>query len=193
MDQPHPHMPVRLHRLQLKVGRRFQGPGNTCKCDIRALFPHASTPIACPPLGMNATLSPTASPKVRRKASQRRPRAASHLPAYHQTPEAHEAALTGIRNFLKGRISYDAFPISFRIIVLDTKLEVKKALQCLLNNGAQAGCHHTHSPGAERTSHLRRSCLGAPVEQREIMFCRDADRAGYHPSHPMVLPHLDLR
>lgn len=83
---------------------------------------------------MNSTLSPTNSPKVRRKPSARRPRAISHLPP-HQTPETHDAAVNGIRSFLKGRICYDAFPVSFRIIVLNYQLEVKKALQCLLNNG----------------------------------------------------------
>jgi hypothetical protein len=86
---------------------------------------------------MNATLSPTSSPKVRRRASTRRARAGSHLPPV-QTPETHESALSALRAFLKGRICYDAFPISFRVIVLDTKLEIKKALQCLLNNGALA-------------------------------------------------------
>jgi 5'-AMP-activated protein kinase, regulatory gamma subunit len=86
---------------------------------------------------MNAALSPSQqSPKIRRKQSTRRPRAPSHLPPYQQTHETHDAALQNIRAFLRGRISYDAFPVSFRIIVLDIKLEVKKALQCLLNNGA---------------------------------------------------------
>jgi hypothetical protein len=83
---------------------------------------------------MNSTLSPTNSPKVRRNKSTRRPRAGSHLPP-HQTSETHDAAVNGIRSFLKGRICYDAFPVSFRIIVLNYQLEVKKALQCLLNNG----------------------------------------------------------
>lgn len=83
------------------------------------------------PLTMNRTLSPSRTP-LRRKPSNRR-RAASHLPPY-QTQETHDAALYGIRSFLKGRTCYDAFPISFRLIVLDTKLNVKKALQCLLLN-----------------------------------------------------------
>lgn len=38
------------------------------------------------------------------------------------------------RNFLKGHTSYDVFPVSFRIIVLDNKLEIKKALHVLLAN-----------------------------------------------------------
>ncbi|THH16749.1 hypothetical protein EW146_g3939 [Bondarzewia mesenterica] len=83
---------------------------------------------------MNATLTPTASPKVRRKASTRRPRAGSHLPPI-QSQETHDAALQSIRAVLKGRTSYDAFPVSFRLIVLDSELEVKRALQCLLTNG----------------------------------------------------------
>ncbi|KAI0318965.1 hypothetical protein OF83DRAFT_1112762 [Amylostereum chailletii] len=81
---------------------------------------------------MNPTLSP--STKVRRRPSTRRPRAGSHLPPV-QTQESHDAALQAIRAFLKGRTSYDAFPVSFRLIVLDSQLEVKKALQCLLLNG----------------------------------------------------------
>lgn len=82
-----------------------------------------------------ATLSPSHSPKtVRRRGSQGRRRAGSHLPPYH-SQETHDAALHAIRSFLKSHTSYDAFPVSFRLIVLDTKLNVKKALQCLLLNG----------------------------------------------------------
>src|SRR6202046_301454 len=82
---------------------------------------------------MKATLSPNRSPTVKRKSSSRRTRAGSHLPP--PTQEAHDAALHAIRNYLKGHNAYDAFPVSFRLIVLDTKLNVKKALQCLLLNG----------------------------------------------------------
>ncbi|KAI0335334.1 CBS-domain-containing protein [Cubamyces sp. BRFM 1775] len=82
---------------------------------------------------MSATLSPSNSPRVRRRGSTRRPRAASHLPPF--TQESHDAALYAIRHYLKGRTSYDTFPVSFRLIVLDSRLEVKKALQCLLLNG----------------------------------------------------------
>jgi hypothetical protein len=108
------------------------------------LAPHVTVGAA-----MN-TLSPTSSPKVRRKASTRRARAQSYLPPV-QTPEAHEAALLAIRTFLRARISYDAFPVSFRIIVLDTKLEVKKALQCLLNNGSSALRRSHRVPDAARS------------------------------------------
>ncbi|KAG5648043.1 hypothetical protein DXG03_007078 [Asterophora parasitica] len=78
-----------------------------------------------------ATLSPSSPKVVRRRVSTRR-RAPSHLPPSSQ---AHDAALNAIRVFLKSHTAYDAFPVSFRLIVLDTKLNVKKALQCLLLNG----------------------------------------------------------
>ena len=81
-------------------------------------------------VAQNNTLSPTSQKSVR---SNRR-RAHSHLTP-SQTPESHEAALQSIRTYLRHHTSYDAFPVSFRMIVLDTKLEVKKALQCLLLNG----------------------------------------------------------
>ena len=82
---------------------------------------------------MNSTLSPASSPKVKRRGSTRRARAGSHLPPL--TQEAHDAALYSIRAYLKNHTSYDSFPVSFRMIVLDSKLEVRKALQCLLSNG----------------------------------------------------------
>ncbi|EPQ60764.1 CBS-domain-containing protein [Gloeophyllum trabeum ATCC 11539] len=75
---------------------------------------------------MSATLSP------KRKSSQRRGRAISHVPP-RQVQELNDAALNSIRAYLRGRQSYDAFPVSFRLIVLDTKLEVRKALQCVVS------------------------------------------------------------
>lgn len=81
----------------------------------------------------NSTLSPSGSPKVRRQPSNRK-RAVSQLPPV-QSVESHENALKAIRTYLKSRTNYDSFPVSYRLIVLDTKLEVQKALQCLLHNG----------------------------------------------------------
>ncbi|KAG2044786.1 hypothetical protein BDR03DRAFT_847827 [Suillus americanus] len=81
---------------------------------------------------MNTTLA-APSPKFKRRGSTRK-RAPSYI-CPPQSQETHDAALHAIRNLLKGRTSYDAFPVSFRLIVLDTKLNVKKALQCLLLNG----------------------------------------------------------
>jgi 5'-AMP-activated protein kinase regulatory gamma subunit len=83
---------------------------------------------------MSSTLSPSNSPKILRRKGSTRRRQNSHLPPYN-SQESHDAAVNAIRSFLKCHTSYDAFPVSFRLIVLDTKLNVKKALQCLLLNG----------------------------------------------------------
>ena len=139
---------------------------------------------------MSATLSPTSSPRVRRRGSTRRPRAGSHLPPF--TQESHDAALYAIRTYLKGRTSYDTFPVSFRLIVLDSKLEVKKALQCLLLNGvpivprslSPAHCIPFNSP---------RRGLGTIMEQRKVVLRGHVHRLGHHPSHPVLLPELVLR
>ena len=40
-----------------------------------------------------------------------------------------------IRDFLKVRTSYDVLPLSFRLIILNTSLLVKKSLTILLQNG----------------------------------------------------------
>lgn len=45
--------------------------------------------------------------------------------------------LRTIRAFLKVRTSYDVLPLSFRLIILDTALLVKKSLNILIQNGAQ--------------------------------------------------------
>lgn len=44
-------------------------------------------------------------------------------------------AKRAIQMFLKSKTSYDVFPVSFRLIVLDTALLVKKSLNILLQNG----------------------------------------------------------
>lgn len=50
-------------------------------------------------------------------------------------PLTHDEALEALRAFLKERSSYDVFPVSFRLIVLDTQLKVKKALDVMLLYG----------------------------------------------------------
>ncbi|KAK9481010.1 hypothetical protein V1514DRAFT_301142 [Lipomyces japonicus] len=44
-------------------------------------------------------------------------------------------ALKAIRAFLKGKTAYDVLPLSFRLLVLDTSLLVRKSLNILLQNG----------------------------------------------------------
>jgi len=61
------------------------------------------------------------------------------LPVSSKPPSALDReqleALGTIRAFLKARTSYDVLPISYRLIVLDTALLVKKSLNILLQNG----------------------------------------------------------
>ena len=45
-----------------------------------------------------------------------------------------QEALESIRSFIKSRTSYDVLPVSFRLIILDTSLLVKRALSILLTN-----------------------------------------------------------
>lgn len=47
---------------------------------------------------------------------------------------SHDKALDSIRNFLISQSSYDVFPVSFRLIVLDSNLPVKKALSVMQQN-----------------------------------------------------------
>jgi hypothetical protein len=44
----------------------------------------------------------------------------------------------GIREFLKVRTSYDVLPLSFRLVVLDNDLLIRKSLNILIQNGAFA-------------------------------------------------------
>ncbi|KAK0742271.1 hypothetical protein B0T21DRAFT_127124 [Apiosordaria backusii] len=43
--------------------------------------------------------------------------------------------LRGVREFLKVRTSYDVLPLSFRLVVLDNNLLIKKSLNILIQNG----------------------------------------------------------
>ena len=74
----------------------------------------------------------------------RRPSRAHHPPMTAPTPTrhlSHDEAIEALRAFLKDRSSYDVFPVSFRLIVLDSQLKVKKALDVmLLYGGLPSSC-----------------------------------------------------
>jgi len=66
----------------------------------------------------------------------------STLPVYQPTYiPTRSARLTfislqkAVREFLRKRTSYDVLPLSFRLIILNTDLLVKKSLNILLQNG----------------------------------------------------------
>ncbi|KAI9718074.1 MAG: hypothetical protein M1812_004332 [Candelaria pacifica] len=90
------------------------------------------------------TSSTTSSPAVGHEgfvqpSSYLRPRGHSRpiTPAQPLNPIDREQieGLRAIRAFLKVRTSYDVLPLSFRLIVFDTTLLVKKSLNTLIHNG----------------------------------------------------------
>lgn len=129
------------------------------------------------------------SPRVSRRPSKRRNRAISSLPQ-PQSPEVHNNALQAIRTFLKGRSSYDVFPVSFRLIVLDNKLEVKKALAALVANGA---LYISLRCLIDLRLSVLRCRLCTTLGCGELMFRWDVYRLGYHTSYTILLRHVQLQ
>lgn len=61
----------------------------------------------------------------------------SHPPDNHDSEKIlveQKLAVESIRTFLKSKTSYDVLPVSYRLVVLDTSLLVKKSLNVLLQN-----------------------------------------------------------
>ncbi|KAK4127369.1 CBS-domain-containing protein [Parathielavia appendiculata] len=71
-------------------------------------------------------------------SSYLRPKPASRTMS-ERTPSALDReqmqGLRGIREFLKVRTSYDVLPLSFRLVVLDNDLLIRKSLNILIQNG----------------------------------------------------------
>ncbi|KAI9671463.1 MAG: AMP-activated serine/threonine-protein kinase regulatory subunit [Alyxoria varia] len=63
-----------------------------------------------------------------------RPTVREHHPPPNSVDREQAEALRAIRAFLKIRTSYDVLPLSFRLIVFDTALLVKKSLNILIQN-----------------------------------------------------------
>jgi hypothetical protein len=76
-----------------------------------------------------------------------------------------------IREFLKIRTSYDVLPVSFRLIVLDTGLLVKKSLLILVQNGRTSPVLSSTQRGLQLKRHLRHR-LSAFVELQDLRVCR---------------------
>ncbi len=82
-----------------------------------------------------------------------------------------------IRDFLKARTSYDVLPLSFRLIVFDTSLLVKKSLTILTQNGELV----VLLPGKRQSlSTFRRHRLSAFVGFQDLDLCRLADQLRLH-------------
>ncbi|THZ56284.1 hypothetical protein D6C86_07978 [Aureobasidium pullulans] len=98
---------------------------------IPGLSPSASTPTS--------TQAQQSSPAFVAPSDYLRPRERSHVSKSRgpMSPLDHEQldGLRAIREFLKARTSYDVLPLSYRLIVFDTALLVKKSLNILIQNG----------------------------------------------------------
>jgi hypothetical protein len=83
---------------------------------------------------------------------------------------------------LKARTSYDVLPISYRLIVLDTALLVKKSLNILNQNGQRilGRC-------ATKSNVIYRHRIGTAVGFQVIHIRRTAYNLGLHQRHPILL------
>ncbi|ORY32782.1 putative Snf1p protein kinase activator [Naematelia encephala] len=134
----------------------------------------------------------------------RRPSRATHPPVTPLRPLNHDEALEALRGFLRERSSYDVFPISFRLIVLDTTLKVKKALDVMLLYGVvSAPLWNTETAKfagmftVQDVIHLIQyyyhtfSWEGAAsdVEQIRLQSIRDIEKALQVPPPPLLSVH----
>ncbi|KAI9840755.1 MAG: AMP-activated serine/threonine-protein kinase regulatory subunit [Sclerophora amabilis] len=109
---------------------------------------HSVTPAASAPANPAPESSSTSNSNITghegfvRPSSYLRPIRSRAVSAPKQRPPVPSAldreqahGLRAIRAFLKVRTSYDVLPLSFRLIVFDTTLLVKKSLNILIQNG----------------------------------------------------------
>jgi hypothetical protein len=107
----------------------------------------------------------------------------SHVPLSPVDREQMEGLKT-IRAFLKVRTSYDVLPLSFRLIVLDTSLLVKKSLNILIQNGGVT------SPCSQEGRMLTfgcRHCLSAAMGLKNVNLCGATHHLRLHQCYPILL------
>ena len=96
------------------------------------------------------------------------------------------SGLRAIRAFLKVRRTYDVLPLSFRLIVLDNSLLIKKSLNILTQNGEQAFGYNTQKGG----SCVDRYCFGAIMGFQNVDLCWSPYRFGLHQRDSILLLSL---
>ena len=153
---------------------------NTHTCTMAT---HYGQPHETP---LSPAMSPTTLPRRGgRKTSQRRARSDSV-----RLPE-HDDALKKIRTFLKGRSTYDVFPLSFRLLVLDTKLEVKKALASLVQNGSPF--LYLGSDCRAKVAIEYRCCICTALQPGHMEIRGNVHAARYYSPYPILLPYIVIR
>ncbi|KDN50395.1 hypothetical protein K437DRAFT_221982, partial [Tilletiaria anomala UBC 951] len=93
--------------------------------------------------------------------------------------DKHQAALDSIRRFLRGRSSYDVLPVSFRLVVLDTKLVVKPALDVMWQAGVVSAPLWQSTPATDiaHTGAEAETGAGADSHQHDGAEAADALQA----------------
>lgn len=134
----------------------------------------------------------------------RRSSRATQPPSIPQKALSHVEALEALRAVLKERSSYDVFPVSFRLIVLDTQLKVKKALDVMLLYGVvSAPLWNTETAKfagmftVQDVIHLIQyyyhtsswEGAAADVEQIRLQSIRDIEKALAVPPPPLLSVH----
>lgn len=88
-----------------------------------------------------------------------------------------------IRAFLKIRTSYDVLPLSFRLIIFDTALLVKRSLNILIHNGMLRRKTHDSDVMADTLSNR----FGAAVGLQDFDLCRITDGLRLYERHSVLL------
>ncbi|KAI1308892.1 hypothetical protein F5Y03DRAFT_349575 [Xylaria venustula] len=94
----------------------------------------ASSPLAARPGSELPFVQPSSYLRPSSRSHPIPPVAAATIPM-SPIDEEQMQGLKGLRDFLRVRTSYDVLPLSFRLIVLDNDLLIKKSLQILIQNG----------------------------------------------------------
>ncbi|KAI1080669.1 hypothetical protein F5B20DRAFT_579917 [Whalleya microplaca] len=144
-------------------------------------------------------------------SSYLRPKLRSHTIPVTTTPmspidDEQLQGLKGLRDFLRVRTSYDVLPLSFRLIVLDNDLLIKKSLDILIQNGIVSAplwdSHHSRFAGlltaTDYINLIQYYCQFPEhiddVEKFRLSSLRDIERAigvlpletiSVHPSRPL--------
>ncbi|PHH58404.1 hypothetical protein CDD82_3080 [Ophiocordyceps australis] len=113
------------------------GPQAAAAPSPPSLTPPSPASFPSSPSSRNARLGRFVAPSSYLRYKTPAPNMAASLPSASPPSPLDKEQLHGlkcIREFLKVRTSYDVLPLSFRLVVLDTDLLIKKSLNILIQN-----------------------------------------------------------
>ncbi|KAI0024525.1 hypothetical protein F4780DRAFT_606574 [Xylariomycetidae sp. FL0641] len=163
----------------------------------------ASMPPPLPRLGHELPFVQPSSYLIPRSRSRTVPMVATPM---SPIDEEQMQGLKGLRDFLRVRTSYDVLPMSFRLIILDIDLLIKKSLNILTQNGIVSAplwdSHHSRFAGlltaTDYINLIQYYCQFPEhiddVEKFRLSSLRDIERAigvlpletvSVHPSRPL--------